>query len=32
MEWRGEGPPALKIGRYLRYDPAKVHAWATEAA
>jgi predicted DNA-binding transcriptional regulator AlpA len=24
---RGEGPPAAKVGRHLRYDPAKVRAW-----
>ena len=29
-QWRHRrtGPPALKIGRHLRYDPAEVHAWA----
>jgi predicted DNA-binding transcriptional regulator AlpA len=21
------GPPAARIGRYLRYDPADVYAW-----
>ena len=26
-KWRGEGPPVRKIGRHLRYDPAKVRAW-----
>jgi predicted DNA-binding transcriptional regulator AlpA len=26
-KWRGEGPPVRKIGRYLRYDPAKLMAW-----
>jgi excisionase family DNA binding protein len=26
-KWRGEGPPVRKIGRHLRYDPAKVQAW-----
>ena len=31
-KWRGEGPPVKKIGRYLRYNPASVRAWATEAA
>jgi predicted DNA-binding transcriptional regulator AlpA len=25
--WRGEGPPARKVGRHLRYDPAKVRDW-----
>lgn len=31
-KWLGEGPPVRKIGRHLRYDPAAVRAWATEAA
>jgi len=31
-KWRGEGPPVRKIGRYLRYDPAAVERWATQAA
>ncbi len=28
-QWRHRrtGPPALKIGRHLRYDPADVYAW-----
>jgi predicted DNA-binding transcriptional regulator AlpA len=26
-KWRGEGPPVRKIGRHLRYDPAKVRDW-----
>jgi predicted DNA-binding transcriptional regulator AlpA len=28
-QWRHRriGPPALKIGRHLRYDPAEVYAW-----
>lgn len=26
-KWRGEGPPVRKLGRHLRYDPAKVRAW-----
>ncbi|TDC54378.1 DNA-binding protein [Jiangella ureilytica] len=25
--WRGEGPPARKVGRHLRYDPAKLRMW-----
>lgn len=31
--WLGEGPPAGKVGRHLRYDPAEVRAWfaGTEA-
>ncbi|MEU8872826.1 helix-turn-helix domain-containing protein [Streptomyces javensis] len=30
--WRKKriGPPAIRIGKYLRYDPAAVHAWAQE--
>lgn len=31
-KWRGEGPPVRKIGRHLRYDPAKVRAWVDQAA
>ncbi|MET8655108.1 MULTISPECIES: helix-turn-helix domain-containing protein [Nocardia] len=27
-KWLGEGPPVRKIGRHLRYNPAKVRAWA----
>jgi predicted DNA-binding transcriptional regulator AlpA len=29
-KWRvgGIGPPAMKIGRHLRYDPADVRRWA----
>lgn len=26
-KWRREGPPARRVGRYLRYDPAEVKAW-----
>ena len=27
--WRviGDGPPAYRVGRHLRYDPAEVRAW-----
>ncbi|MFI6609727.1 AlpA family transcriptional regulator [Streptomyces sp. or43] len=27
--WRktGVGPPAIRIGKYLRYDPSAVRAW-----
>ncbi|WP_171107212.1 MULTISPECIES: helix-turn-helix domain-containing protein [unclassified Streptomyces] len=30
--WRRKriGPSAIRIGKYLRYDPAVVHAWAQE--
>jgi predicted DNA-binding transcriptional regulator AlpA len=32
--WRKKhtGPPAIRIGKHLRYDPAAVHAWATRQA
>lgn len=26
----GDGPPYIKLGRDVRYIPAKVHAWALE--
>lgn len=28
-QWRKKhyGPPAARVGRYLRYDPADVRAW-----
>ncbi|GAA0980755.1 helix-turn-helix domain-containing protein [Nocardiopsis tropica] len=28
-EWRykGDGPPSYRVGRYVRYVPAEVHAW-----
>ncbi len=26
-KWRREGPPVRKIGRHLRYDPARVREW-----
>ncbi|MEV5299652.1 helix-turn-helix transcriptional regulator [Amycolatopsis methanolica] len=29
-KWRGEGPPVRKVGRHLRYDPAKLRAWLDE--
>ncbi|WP_019930584.1 helix-turn-helix domain-containing protein [Nocardia sp. BMG111209] len=25
--WLNEGPPVRKVGRHLRYDPAKVRSW-----
>lgn len=25
--YRRTGPPAFKVGRHLRYDPAAVRAW-----
>ena len=29
-QWRvrSEGPPAMRLGRHLRYDPQDVAAWA----
>jgi excisionase family DNA binding protein len=31
-QWRKRkyGPPAARVGRHLRYDPADVRAWFTE--
>ncbi len=33
-QWRHRrmGPPAFKVGRSLRYDPAEVRAWVTSQA
>ena len=33
-QWRHHrtGPPAYKVGRHLRYDPAAVRAWLSEQA
>jgi excisionase family DNA binding protein len=30
--WRKKhtGPPAFRVGKHLRYDPAKVHDWANQ--
>jgi predicted DNA-binding transcriptional regulator AlpA len=32
--WRKkrQGPPASRVGRHLRYDPAQVRAWVTKRA
>jgi excisionase family DNA binding protein len=32
--WRKRryGPPAARVGRHLRYDPAVVRAWFTQQA
>ena len=27
---RGIGPPAISIGKYLRFDPAELRAWVDE--
>ena len=31
-QWRvrSEGPPAMRIGRHLRFDPETVRAWSRE--
>ncbi len=29
---RGVGPPALKVGRFVRYQPADVQAWMAALA
>jgi Helix-turn-helix domain len=33
-QWRHRriGPPAFKVGRHLRYDPAMVRAWVMSQA
>jgi hypothetical protein len=33
-QWRHHrcGPPAYKVGRHLRYDPAAVRAWLVDQA
>ncbi len=33
-QWRHRrvGPPAAKVGRHLRYDPAAVRSWLVEQA
>ena len=33
-QWRRKklGPPACKMGKHLRYDPAEVRRWFTENA
>lgn len=33
-QWRhrGLGPPVLRLGKHLRYDPARVRAWVAEQA
>ncbi len=31
-KWLGEGPPVRKMGRHLRYDPAKLRAWVAADA
>lgn len=32
--WRyeGKGPPAIRVGKHLRYRPSEVEAWLTERA
>ena len=33
-QWRvrGEGPPAFKIGRHVRFDPDRVRTWLDDSA
>lgn len=33
-QWRhrGDGPPALRLGKHLRFDPESVRRWALEQA
>jgi len=33
-QWRvrGEGPPAYKVGRHIRFDPDRVRAWVKDSA
>jgi excisionase family DNA binding protein len=33
-QWRhsGDGPPALRLGKHLRFDPDSVRRWALEQA
>jgi predicted DNA-binding transcriptional regulator AlpA len=28
--YKGEGPPAFKVGRHLRYDPVALRRWLVE--
>ena len=30
QRWRGDGPPFLKVGRLIRYDPQMTDAWLSE--
>jgi predicted DNA-binding transcriptional regulator AlpA len=30
LNYKGDGPPLYKIGRYCRYDPRDVIAWLAE--
>jgi len=33
-QWRvrGEGPPAFKLGKHVRFDPERVRAWLDDSA
>lgn len=33
-QWRhrGDGPPCVRLGKHLRFDPASVRAWAASKA
>jgi hypothetical protein len=28
--WRGVGPPYLKVGKHVRYDPDQLEAWVAQ--
>lgn len=30
QRWRGDGPPFIKLGRLVRYDPELTDAWLAE--
>jgi hypothetical protein len=30
-KWQRIGPPVKKVGKYLRYVPSKVQAWAEQS-
>lgn len=30
LRWRGDGPPFLKVGRLIRYDPQMTDTWLAD--
>ena len=30
QRWRGDGPPFIKLGRLVRYDPMVTDAWVAQ--
>jgi hypothetical protein len=30
QRWRGDGPPFLKVGRLIRYDPQMTDSWLAD--